>query len=234
MHKGGTMKIRDNRGMSLIEILVASAILAIAMPMITSILTNSIVDYVSGVKYTSQQDQINDISQILRNDHQKCSEIIVSRTASTPPLMLDSVKFKYDNLNLVTGTPFDANESPLDKEWRFVDNPSGVDEDEDGLEVKSIETSNTGVITTTTAMVLNNINVRPIGTPSSTLPKSGLYYSLVYHETINPAPEKDIWKIWMEIWFLDINTEFFKGRNFTEPVRIFFDTSNKKFTGVGL
>jgi prepilin-type N-terminal cleavage/methylation domain-containing protein len=69
------MIIRNNKGLTLIEILVAIALVGIVLPMITAIFFYALQDYVTGVKYVQQQIDLNSAYMTFRAEYEKAREI---------------------------------------------------------------------------------------------------------------------------------------------------------------
>jgi hypothetical protein len=194
------MKKRSIRGISIVEMLLVTALLSIIIPMVTSIFVNVLQDYQSGISYIAQQDSINSTFMSISSDFERSSSVSIN---IIPGQNISNYLFmRYTNPDTTIV------DDKIAKKFYFKDNPST---DKDQLRVINSES---GV--PQDVVVLDNILVK--------LNSGGLMQkSAIKLRTRSPT----VWDIWMEIYFNDINTTFFKGRNFSAPVIIRFDTSSK-------
>jgi type IV pilus assembly protein PilA len=78
--KGGIMKILSNqKGVSLIEILITIALVALITPMTTEVMLSAMKDYESGMRYINQQSDMNSAYSILKRDFEMAESCNRSR-----------------------------------------------------------------------------------------------------------------------------------------------------------
>jgi prepilin-type N-terminal cleavage/methylation domain-containing protein len=187
----------NKKGFTLLEILVASAVIMVAMPLITSIMISSMEDYISGTKLIEQQGKINNAYSVFRKDVEMASDIIITQTAvsfAIDPTLMDSIQLKYQNPNIAT--------DKMDRIYSFE------------LSTGNLKVEDVNIAPGSLATLLDGIDNSIM--PSDDRPRSGFFYI--------PSEKK----MWIKIFPKDVNTTFFKGRNFGTPITIYFDVFNKK------
>ena len=103
------MRLKDNKGFTLVELLVALMIVSVITISVTSFLIFGFDSFISNSKYIRQQDKVVDAVQLIRKDVEEASAIAVTRVGSD----IGSVSFSFP------GT--------MDKKtWKFIDDTSDI------------------------------------------------------------------------------------------------------------
>jgi prepilin-type N-terminal cleavage/methylation domain-containing protein len=234
---GEPMILRNEKGMSLVEILVAVALIGIALPMIGAIFLYGLQDYVTGMKYIQQQTQINSVYMTFRTDYEKAREIKLILDESLEDDLLNRIQAiemiydpkeaildytdEYKRLYITADKFYEEKSKPpydrVDKneikkqiyEEKFYKRWEFVSDpnDPDTFSL-SLSTSPGGILS---PILENNI-----------YKKEGDYQTGIFFN----ASEK---KLWIRILPKPVNENMFTSRNVNEPVEWHFDFAYKDF-----
>ncbi len=89
--------IRNNKGISLVEILVTIALIGVATPIVAVIFMYGLQDYITGSRYLEQQTNINTTYISFRRQYEMAREVKLIHDDSTTgsPIMALAVELKY-------------------------------------------------------------------------------------------------------------------------------------------
>jgi len=120
----------NNKGFSLIEMLITLALIGLVLPLILSFFVDGVEDYVSTNHYIEQQYKVQDATRLIRQDIERARVYSVQTDSSTPPKVL-SVTFVVTDKGVYP---------EIKRKWSFAsDSQSGYLY----LEQSSFDSSNT-------------------------------------------------------------------------------------------
>jgi prepilin-type N-terminal cleavage/methylation domain-containing protein len=234
---GEPMILKNEKGMSLVEILVAVALIGISLPMIVAIFLYGLQDYVTGMKYIQQEIDLNSTYMTFRTDYEKAREIKLifsgSSTSSTIN-QIQAIEMIYDPQKAILDYTDEYKKNHIEDEkfYRYTSKPPYEKVGENSITQQiyeenfykrwefvpdpndpdtfslSLSTSPGGI---QSPILENNIYKE----------KGGYQTGIFYNQS-----EK---KLWLRILPKPVNENIFTSRNVNEPVEWHFDFAYKDF-----
>ncbi len=89
------MLIKSKKGFSLIELLIALAIVGIVSPIIFIVFVSGIEDYSTTTKYVDQQYTVMEVTRLIRQDVEEAKTITFEMDSAPGSLKVNKIKFEF-------------------------------------------------------------------------------------------------------------------------------------------